>query len=85
MMNDYFARLKNFFREDVDEVVGAYFDGEKIFLVRLTEKLETFEVDADGAEPAHFAEKISLACTQKGWKTSAVGYKKFFKRVIHWT
>ena len=71
MMNDYFARLKKFFREEPDEVVGAYFDGEKIFIARLTEKFETIEVDADG--------------TQKGWKTSAVVYKKFFKRVIHWT
>ncbi len=68
------ARLKKFFREDLEEVVGAYFDGEKIFLARLTEKLETFEVDADGVEPAHLAEKISLACVQKGLKTSAVGF-----------
>ena len=74
MMNDYFARLKKFFREEPDEVVGAYFDGEKIFLARLTEKFETIEVDADGTEPEYLAEKISLACAQKGWRTSAVGF-----------
>ena len=68
------ARLKNFFREDLSEVVGAYFDGEKIFIVRLTKKFETIEVDADDAEPEQLAEKISLVCAQKGWKTSAVGF-----------
>ena len=72
MMEKYFARLKKFFREDLEEVVGAYFDGEKIFLARLTEKLETFEIDADGAEPEHLAKKISLTCTRNGRKTSAV-------------
>lgn len=66
--------LKNFFREDLSEVIGAYFDGEKIFIVRLTEKFETLEVDADGSEVERLAEKISLVCRQKGWKTSAVGF-----------
>ena len=73
-MKKFFALFKNFFREDLGEVVGAYFDGEKIFIVRLTEKFETIEIDADGAEPEQLAEKISLACTQKGWKTSSVGF-----------
>ena len=73
-MKKFFERFKNFFREDLGEVVGAYFDGEKIFIVRLTEKFETIEIDADGAEPEQLAEKISLACAQKGWKTSAVDF-----------
>ena len=73
-MKNLTARSKNFLREELSEVVGAYFDGEKIFLARLTKKFETIEVDADGAEPAQLAKKISLACTQKGWKTSAVGF-----------
>ena len=68
------ARLKNFFSEDLSEIIGAYFDGEKIFVVRLTENFEAVEVDADGAEPELLAEKISLVCAQKNWKTSAAGF-----------
>ena len=68
------ARLKKFFREDLDEIVGAYFDGEKIFVVHLTENFEAADVDADGSEPERLAEKISLVCAQKNWKTSAVGF-----------
>lgn len=68
------ARLKKFFREDLDEIIGAYFDGEKIFVVRLTENFEAADVDADGSEPELLAEKISLVCAQKNWKTSAVGF-----------
>ena len=68
-----FERLKNFFREDTSEIIGAYFDGEKIFIARLTEKIETIELDADGAELEQLAEKISLACTQRAWKISSVG------------
>jgi len=70
---DFLTAAKKFFREDVSEVVGAYFDGEKIFVVRLTEKFETVEVDADASEVEHIAEKISLVCKERGWKTSAVG------------
>ena len=66
--------LKNFFREDTSEIIGAYFDGEKIFVVHLTEKFETVEVDAEIAEPESLAEKISFICRQKGWKTSLVGF-----------
>lgn len=68
-----FERLKNFFREDTSEIIGAYFDGEKIFIARLTEKIETIELDADGTELEQLAEKISLACTQRAWKISSVG------------
>ena len=68
------ARLKKFFREDSDEIIGAYFDGEKIFVVRPAENFEAAEIFADGAEPEKFAEKISLVCSQKNWKASAVGF-----------
>lgn len=68
------ASLKNFFREDLGEIVAAYFDGEKIFIAHLTEKFETTEVDADGSESERIAEKISIVCRQKGWKTFAVGF-----------
>lgn len=64
----------NFFREDLSEVVGVYFDGEKIFIARLTEDFETAEVDAYGLEIEQLAEKISFACRQRGWRTSAVGF-----------
>lgn len=65
---------KKFFREEADEVIGAYFDDEKIFIVRLTEKFETVELDAYDAELDRLAEKISLTCKERGWKTSAVGF-----------
>ena len=59
------GRLKNFFREDTDEVIGAYFDGGKIFIARLTENFETLELDAEGSEIERLAEKISSVCAQK--------------------
>ena len=68
------GRFKKFFREDQDEIIGAYFDGEKIFIARLTEKFETIEVEADGSEIEQLAEKISQVCLQNGWKTSSVGF-----------
>ena len=68
------TRIKKFFKSDVSEVVGAYFDGEKIFVVRLTEEFEVVEVEAEGFEVEQLAEKISLTCREKGWKTSAVGF-----------
>ena len=72
-LEKFFSAVKKFFREDVSEVVGAYFDGEKIFVVRLTEKFETVETEADVSEVEQLAEKISLVCKQKNWRTSAVG------------
>ena len=68
------ARTKKFFREDTGEVVSAYFDGEKIFVARLTKKFETVELDAYEATIEQIAEKISLVCRRRGWKTSAVGF-----------
>lgn len=73
-VGEILAMVKNFFREDMSEVISAYFDGEKIFIARLTQKIETLEVEADGLEIEHLAEKISLACKQKGWKTSSIGF-----------
>lgn len=74
MMRNFLTRLKKFFREDLSEIIGAYFDGEKIFIARLTEKFETVEVDADSFEIERLAEQISIVCNQKGWKTSLVGF-----------
>ena len=66
--------LLKIFREEVGEAVGAYFDGEKIFLVRVAENFERFELDSAGAELDDIAEKISVACRKRGWKVSAVGF-----------
>ena len=73
-MKNFFARATNFFREDLSEVVGAYFDGEKIFVVNMSENSAVVEVDANGSDVEHLAEKISIACSRNGWKTSAVGF-----------
>ena len=70
----FLAAAKKFFREDTGEVVGAYFDGMKLFVVRLTEKFETVELDAEYAELEQIAEKISLTCKLRGWSTSSVGF-----------
>lgn len=67
-------KLKKFFREDTSEVIGAYFDGKKIFLVHLAEQIETTELEVDDTGLEQLAEKISFMCRQKGWKTSSVGF-----------
>lgn len=67
-------KLRKFFREDTGEVIGAYFDGEKIFIARLTEKFETTTLDAPDATIEELAEKISLLCKQRGWRASSVGF-----------
>ena len=73
---EIFEQAKNFFLADFGEVVGIYHDGEKIFLARLTDKLETLEqnFEIDSAENIsaieQLAEKISVLCSQRGWKTS---------------
>lgn len=67
-------KLRKFFREDTGEIIGAYFDGEKIFIARLTEKFETTTLDAPDAAIEELAEKISLVCKQKGWRAAAVGF-----------
>lgn len=70
----FFSRVINFFREDLSEVIGAYFDGEKIFIVHMTDTLEAVTVDADSSEIEHLAERISLVCLQRGWKTQSAGF-----------
>ena len=70
----FLERIKKIFRENIGEVIGAYFDGEKIFIARLTKKFETVEIDADSSELEQIAAQISQICKQKGWKTSAVGF-----------
>ena len=71
---NFLAAAKDFFREDTGDVVGAYFDGETIFLARLTDIFDTTEIAADGEAFAHIAEKISVVCRERGWKTSTVGF-----------
>ncbi|MBR5913894.1 MAG: PilN domain-containing protein [Selenomonadaceae bacterium] len=68
----------NFLQEDFSEVVGAYFDGEKIYLSRhINGNVENFDanfsVEDDVSEIEQLAEKISLLCYQRGWKTSKMG------------
>ena len=67
----FFSSTTNFFREDTGEVVGAYFDGEKIFLSR---SAETLEIAAGGNGFERIAEKISSTCRQRDWNTQAVGF-----------
>ena len=76
----FFERSVNFFRKKPnDEFVGVSFDNKKIFLVRLTDKEEFAEsefnviADKDFSAEEQLAEKISLICLQRGWKTSATG------------
>ena len=70
--------ILKFFREDFGEILGVYCDEEKIFLARLTDKIETaeinFEIDLNDKTPVIFqlAEKIKIACNQRGWKTSKI-------------
>ena len=75
---NFFDRIENFFRKDFGEIVGIYCDGKKIFLARITDKLETLEQDfefdfAEKISPAEqLAEKVFLLCSQRGWKTSNI-------------
>ena len=72
--------ILKFFREDFGEILGVYCDEEKIFLARLTDKIETaeinFEIDLNNKTPAifQFAEKIKIACSQRDRKIR----RKFF-------
>ena len=67
-------RAAKFFREDAGAVIGAYFDGDTVFIARLTKKFETVEVEAYNLEIERLAEKIALICKQKGWKMSSIGF-----------
>ena len=71
----------NFFKEDFSEVVGAYFDGEKIYLSRrINDAVENIDAnfsvsyEDDASEIEQLAEKISMLCSQRGWKTSKTGF-----------
>ena len=66
--------ILDFFKENYSEVVGAYFDGEKIYFARrLNESVETDEVNltltSGVSEIEQVAEKISVTCAKHGWKT----------------
>lgn len=73
-VREFLEPIKKFFLEDSGEVIGAYFDGEKIFIARLTKKFETIEIESDSSEFEQIAEKIFQVCKQKGWKTSSIGF-----------
>ena len=71
----------NFFKEDFSEVVGAYFDGEKIYLSRrINDDVENINVNFSVSteygvsDIEQVAEKISMICSQRGWKTSKTGF-----------
>lgn len=69
--------LIDFFREDLSEILGVYYDGEKIFFARLTDKVEMDEINfeiADNDTPAieRLAEKIKLHCNKNGWQASKI-------------
>ena len=62
----------NFFREDLSEILGVYYDGEKIFFARLSDKIEmteiNFEIANDNAPATlQLSEKIKLICNQNLW------------------
>ncbi len=76
-----FEKVIKFFRPDLNEVLGISFDGTKIYFTRIFEsETENFEVDfePDPLEkisiPEQLAEKITVVCAGRGWKTSATGF-----------
>ena len=71
----------NFFKADFSEIIGAYFDGGKIYLSRrINDNVENIDVnfsislEDDVSEIEQIAEKISMLCSQRGWKTSKTGF-----------
>lgn len=73
--------ILDFFKEDFSEVIGAYYDGEKIFLARRLNGKKTkdfaeeiFSPAADVPEIEQIAEKIFVMCSKRGWRTSKVGF-----------
>ena len=77
---NFFENAENFFREDFSEVVGIYYDGEKIFLARFTHKIEVDEINFelslnDDVSPIEqLAEKIFMILNQRGWENSKIGF-----------
>ena len=71
--------ILDFLKEDFSEVIGAYYDGEKIFLARRLNGTkdfaeENFSPAADVSEIEQIAEKIFVMCSKRGWRTSKVGF-----------
>ena len=71
--------ILDFLKENYSEVVGAYFDGEKLYFERrLNDKVEKDEVNLmladDVSEIEQIAEKISVTCAKHGWKTSKISF-----------
>lgn len=73
--------ILDFFKEDFSEVIGAYYDGEKIILARhFNDTVESAEInfttstDDEISEIEQLAEKICFVCSQRGWKTSQMGF-----------
>lgn len=71
--------ILDFFRADYSEVIGVYYDEKKITLSRHingeTESAEVnFSIEDDVSEIEQLAEKISVICSQRGWKTSKMGF-----------
>lgn len=76
---NYLETVKNFFREDFSDVVGIFYDGFKIYLARITDKIELDEVsweiylDTENSYEEQLAEKIAVILSQRGWKSAKVG------------
>ena len=72
--------ILNFFREDFSEILGVYYEDEKIFLARLADNIETaeinFEVDLNDKTPfvEQLATKIKFFCNKRGWQISKVAF-----------
>lgn len=66
----------DFFRNDFSEILGIYFDGDKIFFARLTNTIEfdeiNFELDADDTATAteQLAARIAAHAAKNAWKTN---------------
>ena len=78
-LNPMIEKLKKFFYEDFSEILGVYYDGEKIFFAHIADTTEFFETtfelkfDKDFSEFEQLAEKISVVCSQRGWKNFRLG------------
>lgn len=61
----------NFFRNDFSKILGIYFDGDKIFLAYLADKIEFSEFSFDG-DTNQLAEKISAVCAKNDWRSPKI-------------
>ena len=75
---NFIAKIKNFFKEDYSDIVGIYYDGEKIFLTHHTDKIESDEInfaidfDENISPTEQLADKISMILNQRGWQNSKI-------------